>query len=160
VARILNSPSEKFSAVEHLTLEHRNNIRPVEVRTEIEREWRKMFRTFNNLKTLRVDDEFVEELSRCLRLDDGGHPVGLLPELQELAYSQAGSGNARDAFIPFIEARHRPPRNPTQRSSELSSEAPAITRTASKFPLPCIFTRFHPRHSQVLSLGISRRGGA
>ena len=73
MARIINSPSEKFSAVEHLTLEHRNNMRSVEVHMEIEHEWRKIFGTFScfsNLKIFRVD-EFVEELSRCLRVDDG-----------------------------------------------------------------------------------------
>ena len=56
---------------------------------------------FSNLKTLRVDNEFIEEFSRRLRVDNGGHPVELLPELQELAYSQAGSGNARDVFLSF-----------------------------------------------------------
>jgi hypothetical protein len=43
------------------------------------------------------------ELSRCLRLDDGEHPLELLPELQDLTYS--GSGNASDAFTPFIDVR-------------------------------------------------------
>jgi hypothetical protein len=59
---------------------------------EIERGWRKIFRTFSSLKTLFVDDESIEELppSRCLRVDDGGHPLELLCELQELElpYSQ------------------------------------------------------------------------
>jgi hypothetical protein len=36
VTRILNSPSETFSAVEHLILERRNNMRSVEVHMEIE----------------------------------------------------------------------------------------------------------------------------
>jgi hypothetical protein len=71
-------------------------MRSVEVRMEIEREWRKIFRTFSNLKSLRDDDKFVEKRSCCPRVDDGAHPVELLPELQELAYSQAGGGNARN----------------------------------------------------------------
>jgi len=71
---------------------------------EIEREWRKIFRTFSNLKTLRVDDEIIEELSRCLR-DDEGYPVELLPKLRQLAYSQARSGHARNVFISVIDAR-------------------------------------------------------
>ncbi|KAF8493706.1 hypothetical protein F5888DRAFT_1806026 [Russula emetica] len=95
VVRNLNLPSKKFSAVVHLTLEHRNNMQSVEVHMEIGREWSKIFRTFSNLKTLRVDDE----------VDDGGHPVEVLPELQELTYPRAGSGNARDVFISFIDAR-------------------------------------------------------
>jgi hypothetical protein len=55
------------------------------------------------VKTLRIDDGLVRELSRCLRLDDGEHPLELLPELQELTYS--GSGNADNAFASFIDAR-------------------------------------------------------
>jgi hypothetical protein len=74
VVHTLNPPREKFSVVEHLTLERRNNTRSVEVHMT-EREWCKMFRTFSNLKILRDDDEFVEELSRCQRVDGGGHPV-------------------------------------------------------------------------------------
>jgi hypothetical protein len=94
VTRILNSPSEKFPAVEHLTLERRNNMRSVEVHMEIEAHQTRVaqdiyYKTFSNLNTLRVDDEFVEEISRYQRVDDGGHPVELLPELQELADSQA-----------------------------------------------------------------------
>ena len=58
-----------------------------------------------NLKTVGVEDEFVEELSRCLHVHDGGFPMELLSELQELAYSQAGSGNPRDVFISFTNAR-------------------------------------------------------
>jgi hypothetical protein len=46
-------------------------MRSVEVHMEIEREWRKVFYTFSNLNTLRIDDEFVEELPSCLRMDDG-----------------------------------------------------------------------------------------
>ena len=71
MARILNSPSEKLSAVEHLPLERWNNLRSVEVPIEIEGEWRKIKRTISNSKTLRVN-EFVEELSRYLQVDDGG----------------------------------------------------------------------------------------
>ncbi|KAN0111242.1 hypothetical protein V8E52_008722 [Russula decolorans] len=100
VAQILNSPCEKFSAMEYVILEHRNIMWSVEVYMEIEHEWCKLFRTFSNLKTLCVDDEFVEELSRCLLVDDEGHPLEPLPEL---AFSQAGSDNDRDVFISLID---------------------------------------------------------
>jgi hypothetical protein len=43
------------------------------------------------------------ELSRCLRLDDGEHPLDLLPELEELTYP-VGS-KADDPFTSFIDAR-------------------------------------------------------
>jgi glycosylphosphatidylinositol transamidase (GPIT) subunit GPI8 len=36
-------------------------------------------------------------------LDDGEHPLDLLPELQELTYS--GNSNTSDVFTSFINAR-------------------------------------------------------
>ena len=104
VAQIFNSLSQIFSAVEHLTLEHEVHSRSSEEHNEVDRtEWRKLLRSFSNVKTLRIDDGLVEELSRCLRLDDGELPLELLPELQELTYS--GSGDTGDAFTSFIDAR-------------------------------------------------------
>jgi len=57
------------------------------------------------VKTLDLDieDGFVRELSRCLRLEDGEDPLELLPELQELIYT--GVSDADDAFSPFIDSR-------------------------------------------------------
>ena len=70
---------------------------------EVERtEWRKLLRSFTNVKTLHIEDGLVGELSRYLRLDDGENPTGLLPELQELTYSGIGNPNA---FTSFIDAR-------------------------------------------------------
>ena len=82
----------------------KKHSRSAEEHNEVDRaEWRKLLRSFNNLKTLRVHSRLVGDLSRCLRLDDGEHPLELLPELQEITYS--GSGNANDVFTPFIDAR-------------------------------------------------------
>jgi hypothetical protein len=104
VAQISNALSQIFSAVEHLTLAHKVHSRSFEEHNDVERtEWRKLLKSFSNVKTLRIDDGLVGELSRCLRLDDGEHPLELLPELQELTFS--GSGNANDAFTPFTDAR-------------------------------------------------------
>jgi hypothetical protein len=104
VAQISNALSQIFSAVEHLTFVHEVHSRSSEEHDEVDRtEWRKLLRSFSNVKTLRIDDGLVRELSRCLRLDDGEHPLELLPELQELTYS--GSGNADNAFASFIDAR-------------------------------------------------------
>ena len=55
------------------------------------------------MKTLRVDDGLVKELSCSLRPDDGEYPLDLLPELQDLTYS--GSSDTGNAFTPFIDAR-------------------------------------------------------
>jgi hypothetical protein len=104
MAQISNALSPIFSAVEHLTLTHRLHNRSSEEHNKVERiEWRKLLRSFSNVKTLRISDGLVGELSRCLRLDDGEYPLELLPELQELTYS--GSGNAENPFTSFIDAR-------------------------------------------------------
>ena len=104
MAQIFNALSPIFSAVEHLTLAHEVHDRSFEEHNEVDRtEWRKLLRSFSKVKTLRIGDGLVGELSRCLRLEDGEHPLELLSELQELTYS--GSGNANDAFTPFIDAR-------------------------------------------------------
>ena len=105
VVQIFNSLNQISSKVEHLILDTVHS-RSSEDHNEVDRiEWRSFLRLFSNVKTLRVrvDDEFVKELSRCLRLDDEEHPLELLPELQELTYS--GSGDTGDVFTPFIDAR-------------------------------------------------------
>jgi hypothetical protein len=100
VAQIFDSPGQIFFSVEHLTLELKPTIGGAEAdRTE----WRKLLRSFGNVKTLHVDEGLVKQISCCLRLDDGEHPLELLPELQELTYS--GSGDTSDAFTPLIDAR-------------------------------------------------------
>jgi hypothetical protein len=104
VAQIFNAFSQTFSAAEHLTLAHQVHSRSSEEHNEVERtEWLKLLRSFSNVKTLRVEDGLVTELSRCLRLEAGEHPLELLPELQELTYS--GRVNADDVFASFIDAR-------------------------------------------------------
>jgi hypothetical protein len=102
--QIFNSLSPMFSAVEHLTLEHTVHSRSSEEHDAAGRtEWRKLLGPFRNAKTLRIAERLVEELSRCLKLEDGELPLELLPELQELTYP--GSGNTDDAFTSFISAR-------------------------------------------------------
>ena len=101
VAEVSNSLSQVFSAVEHLTLKYEFDLLSLYV---IDRkEWHKILRSFSNVKTLRVSDEFVEILSRCLRSDDGELPLDLLPELHELIYSK--SRDTDDLFTSFINAR-------------------------------------------------------
>ena len=104
VVQIFHALNPIFSTVEHLTLVHHVHSQSSEEHNEVDRiEWRKLLRSFTNVKILRIDDGLVGELSRCLHLEDGEHPLDLLPELQGLAYSR--SGNADDAFTPFIDAR-------------------------------------------------------
>ena len=104
MAQIFNGLSQLSSTVEHLSLRLWIHSRSSEEHNEVDRtEWRKLLRSFGNVKALRVHRGLVEELSRCLRLEDGEYPLELLPELQELTYS--GSGNTNDAFTSFIDDR-------------------------------------------------------
>jgi hypothetical protein len=104
LAQIFKSLSQMFIAVEHLTLAHELHSSSSEYHNEVDRlQWRKLLNSFSNVKTLRVDDGLVEELSRCLQLDDGELPLDLLPELQELTYS--GSSDTGGLFTSFIDAR-------------------------------------------------------
>ena len=102
-AQIFNSLSPLFSAVEHLTLEHEVHSRSSEEHNEADPiKWRQLLGSFRNVKTLRIAEGLVEELSRCLELDDGELFSELLPELQELTYPR--SGNTGDAFTSFVDA--------------------------------------------------------
>ena len=117
VAQIFNALSQISSGMEHLTLVHKVHSRSSEEHNEVDRtEWRKLLRSFTNLKTLRIDDGLVKELSRCLRLEDEEDPLELLPELRELTIS--GSGSANDGFTSFIEARRNADRPVTLIQSE------------------------------------------
>ena len=103
-AQISSSLSPMFSTVERLTFKHSVHSRSSEEHNEADRtEWRKLLGSFKNVKTLRIAEGLVGELSRCLQLDDGELPLELLPELQELTYS--GGGNTGDALTSFTDAR-------------------------------------------------------
>ena len=104
MAQIVNSLSQVFSAVEHLTLDHDEHDQSSEEHNEVDRtKWRRLLRPFNNVKTLRIKNGLVDDLSRCLQLEDGELPLEVSPELQELAYSE--SGNIGDGFASFVTAR-------------------------------------------------------
>ena len=103
VAQIFNSISQVLSTVENLTLAQRVHSRSSEEHSEVDRsEWRKLLRSFSNVKTLRVGNGLVKDVSRSLRLENGEDPLELLPELQSLTYSGIGD---TDAFTSFIDAR-------------------------------------------------------
>jgi hypothetical protein len=111
VAQVSNSFSQIFTAVERLTLELKNeadNWWPswppyVELNGFNRIEWHQLLGSFSNVKTLRIDNVFIEAVSRCLQFDDGGLRLELLPELQELTCS--GSDKIGDGFTSFIDAR-------------------------------------------------------
>jgi len=103
-AQIVSVLRSAFFAVENLTLEYRRYGVSPEWRNEADRtQWRDLLRSFSNVKTLQVDLELVDQLSRSLRLEDGESTMELLPELKELSYSYRGESD--DAFTAFIDAR-------------------------------------------------------
>ena len=125
VIQISNSLRQVFSTVEHLTLRHELHSQSSEEHNDVDRvEWRNLLRSFSNVKTLRVEDGLVEELSRCLGLEDGELTLELLPDLQELKYF--GSRDTGDAFTSFVDARRNAGR-PVTLVSPLSFQPPAIT---------------------------------
>jgi hypothetical protein len=131
VAHIFNSLSQGFPAVEHLALEYAvpswsseeyDSVASADDPTE----WHDLLRSFSNVKTLRIDDGLVEEISRFLRSEDGGAPRGLLPKLQELTYCARNDSSA--PFTSFIDARQNAgrPVNLVRRSSSPSPSGPSF----------------------------------
>ena len=141
-AQIINLLGPVFSAVEHLSFEHEVHSKSSEEHNEVDRsEWRKLLSSFRNVKTLRIVTGLVEELSRCLHLDDGELPLELLPELQELTYS--GSGDTGNAFTSFVKGRQdlgrsisllrrSPSPNPSSRAPSPQVEPPSIILASDK----------------------------
>jgi len=97
-ARILNTLRTALSTVEYLTLGHAEKLHEGVQRTQ----WRNLLRSLGNLKTLRVSDSLVGELSRCLRSDGTEPPMELLPKLKVLEYT--ATDDVSYAFAPFIHA--------------------------------------------------------
>ena len=122
---------QMFSVVEHLALLHEEHSQSSEEHNQVERtEWRRLLSPFRNAKTLQIDDGLVEDISRCLELEDGEHPLELLPELQELTYF--GSG---DAFTSFIDARQntdRPISSVRLDPSPSPDQSPSVPITQAK----------------------------
>jgi hypothetical protein len=103
VAQIFNVLSPLFSDVVDLALDYREHTLSSEWHDPVDRtQWRDLLRAFRNVKTLRVHNGLVKDLSRCLQLD-GEPPLELLPELTELV-CPAGSVNDK-TFSAFIHER-------------------------------------------------------
>ena len=105
VAQIFDSVNQKIATVEHLTFVHEAHCQSFQKHNEVGRSiWRKLLRSFSNVKTLRVDDGLVKDISRSLDEVDEELPLEVLPKLQELRY--LGSGDTGDMFTSFINSRH------------------------------------------------------
>ena len=141
-AQLSSALRRLFYALECLTLGHdvhgqsSEGYNAVEYNDVDRIEWRNLLRWFSNLKTLRVEDGLIDELSHCLRPEGGELPLELLPALQELRYLT--SRDTGDAFASFIHARHNAGRpvslihhKPRQRP-KASSDDLAIATANSK----------------------------
>ena len=104
MAQISNSLSQIFSAVEHLYLQYNVHSESSEEHNDVDHtEWRKLLRPFSKVKTLRIQEELVKDLSCCLELEDAEFHLPLLPELLQLEYFE--SGDTGDALTSFVDAR-------------------------------------------------------
>jgi hypothetical protein len=103
-AQIFNVLSPLLSGVVNLILHYReHNLSSMGSPEARHPRWRELFRSFCNVKTLRVPNGLIGELSRFLR-SDGEPCLEVLPELKELVCPT--KGGAGGAFGPFIDARN------------------------------------------------------
>ena len=104
-AQVFHALKTVFSAVEHLYLRYnRPNISSEWNRQADRTHWRKFLGSFGKVKTLRVENELVEQVSCALQSEEVDSPTELFPELQELSYSTRGASRA---FALFIDARQK-----------------------------------------------------
>lgn len=103
MAQIFDDLKAVFPTVVDLTIDYTEHTLSSERHNQADRTlWRKLLGSFMNVKTLRVHEGLVRELSRSLRLD-GEPALQLLPELKELV-CPTGS-HSDDTFSQFIRER-------------------------------------------------------
>ena len=104
VLQIFNALRTVISVVDHLALEFlRYPISPTTNNRADATEWRNLLRLFSNVKTLHIDDDFREQISGALVLDNGKSPTDLFPELKVLKCTIFRIPNY--TFQAFIDAR-------------------------------------------------------
>ena len=104
-AQVIHTLKSVFSAVEHLALEYgRHSTISLEWNNEADRsQWRELLGLFDKVKTLVVDEELNEQVSRSLQPGEGESIADLLPELHELEYHDA----SHKVFSGFINTRQK-----------------------------------------------------
>jgi hypothetical protein len=104
LVQIFNALRTVISVVDHLALEFlRYPISPTINNRADATEWRNLLRLFSNVKTLHIDDDFREQISGALVLDDGESPTDLFPKLKVLKCTIIRIPNY--TFHAFIDAR-------------------------------------------------------
>jgi hypothetical protein len=109
-AQISRTLRTVFSAVEHLTFEFWRNPKSPETNNDVDyTQWRELLRSFSNVMILCVNEDFREQISCSLQLDDGESQLELLPKLKELQLPQLRhAGNGFKAFINARQTAGRP----------------------------------------------------
>jgi hypothetical protein len=105
VTDISKDLKQLFSEVADLTLDYREHLSSPERHNQADHtQWRELLGVFRNVKTLRVHNGLVGELSRSLQSDGEPSPsLEVLPELKELV-CPAGCIDDK-TFAPFINER-------------------------------------------------------
>ena len=108
-AQIFHQLKTVLSAVEYLNFEdYRSNLSSEWNRRADGTHWSELLGSFNKLKTLRVENRLVEQVSRALQPGEGESPTELFPELQDLSYPREGVSSASSrAFTLFVDARQK-----------------------------------------------------
>jgi hypothetical protein len=103
-AQVFHALKTAFSAVERLELRYnRPNISSEWNRQADRTHWHGFLGSFGKVKTLRVGNGLVEQVSRALQPGEGESPTELFPELQELSCPERSTST----FTPFIDARRK-----------------------------------------------------
>ncbi|KAI0250224.1 hypothetical protein BJV78DRAFT_1362329 [Lactifluus subvellereus] len=104
-AQILDTLQPVLSVVEKLLLGREEHSQSSGWHNEVDCTlWRQLLRPFSNLKTLHVQDELLGKLAGSLQTDDGGPPLELLPNLEEVEYSV---DNALGTHLPHSSTNDR-----------------------------------------------------
>jgi hypothetical protein len=103
VAQISNFLYPLISEVVNLTIDYREHTLSSERHNQVDcARWRELLYSFRNVKTLRVHNSLVGEVSRALQMDVGP-PLEVLPKLTALI---CPVGRVDDkTFAPFIRQR-------------------------------------------------------
>jgi hypothetical protein len=103
-AQFLGTLSPVLSVVDQVTFTYGMYSRSSEWHNNVDRrQWRELLRPFTNAKVIRAQDDLVSQIFGSLSSDDGEQPLELLPNLEEVEYSE--ESDARDGLATFLNER-------------------------------------------------------
>ena len=108
-AQVFQTLKTVLSAVEDLAFKYDRPYVSSRSNNQADRShWGELLGSFEKVKTLRVEDELVEQVSLALQPGEGESPTVLFPELQTLSFPRTFVSRATsDAFTLFIDARQK-----------------------------------------------------